>query len=162
MKINPLLSEPYGQIGGHGINIPISNLIMRIIISVCKLENRERVVTSNSWFLLLLLFLPHSSSTYYFIPPKIHINIICVNIETTQNRKTHGNVYIIGRKLQDFILSILCFILMITVMVVSMEPSEGLNVKSANPEPEVGCKEPVLLLTDRDDSSVVAPSAARH
>ena len=58
--------------------------------------------------------------------------------------------------------SILCFILMITVMVVSMEPSEGLNVKSANPEPEVGCKEPVLLLTDRDDSSVVAPSAARH
>lgn len=41
MKINPLLSEPYGQIGGHGINIPISNLIMRIIILVCKLENRD-------------------------------------------------------------------------------------------------------------------------
>ena len=43
-----------------------------------------------------------------------------------------------------------------------MVSNEGLNVKSANPAHGLDCKEPVLLLTDRDDSSVVAPSAARH
>ena len=53
-------------------------------------------------------------------------------------------------------------ILLIEVMVCFYGASEGLNVKYSHPQPWLDCKEPVLLLTDRDDSSVVAPSPARH